>query len=59
MIFIQKLLADLSIFRHNYAIIEPYYPLIIFYEAISFVGFYSLMNVFHTLIGSLGINNFL
>jgi hypothetical protein len=51
------LLADFSIFRHNYAIIEPYYSLVIFSEAIRFVNFYFLMNVFHTLVGFLGINN--
>jgi hypothetical protein len=53
------LLADSHILRHNYAIIKPYYALIILFEAISFVGFYFLMNMFHTLITSLGINNFL
>jgi hypothetical protein len=59
MSFIQNLLADSHILRHNYAIIKPYYALIILFEAISFVGFYFLMNMFHTLITSLGINNFL
>jgi hypothetical protein len=57
MSFIQNLLADFSIFRHYYAIIEPYYSLVIFSEAIYFVGFYFLMNILHTLVGSLGINN--
>jgi hypothetical protein len=57
MSFIQKLLADFIIFRHNYVIIKPYYALIIL--SIHFVGFYFLMNMFHTLIISLGINNLL
>jgi hypothetical protein len=57
MSFIQNLLADFSIFGHHYAIIEPYYSLVIFSEAICFVGFYFLMNMFHTLVGYLGINN--
>jgi hypothetical protein len=49
MSFIQNLLADFIIFSHNYAIIKPYYTLIILSEAFSFVGFYFLMNMFHTL----------
>jgi hypothetical protein len=57
MIFIQKLLADFIIFGHNYAIIKPYNALIILPKAISFAGFYFLMNMFHTLIIPLGIIN--
>jgi hypothetical protein len=51
------LLADFIIFRHNYAIIKPYYALIILSETIRFAGFYFLMNILHTLIIPLGINN--
>jgi hypothetical protein len=57
MSFIQNLLADFIIFRHNYAIIKPYYALIILSETIRFAGFYFLMNILHTLIIPLGINN--
>jgi hypothetical protein len=59
MSFIQNLLVDIGILRHNYAIIKPYYALIILSEPISFVGLYFLMNIFHTLIIPLGINNYL
>jgi hypothetical protein len=59
MSFIQNLLADFSIFRHNYAILKPYYSSIIFSKAICFAGLYFLMNMFHTLVGLLGINNIL
>jgi hypothetical protein len=53
------LLADFIVLRHNYAVIKPYYALIILPETIRFVGFYFLMNMSHTLITSLCINNLL
>jgi hypothetical protein len=46
MCFIQNLLADIIIFRHNYAVIKPYYALIIRSETVCFTGFYFLMNMF-------------
>jgi hypothetical protein len=57
MSFVQDLLADFNIFWHYYAILKPDYPLIIFSEAICLVGFHFLMNVLHTLICSLSVNN--
>jgi hypothetical protein len=57
--FIQNLLADLIFLGHNYAVIKPYNALIIFSETVCFTGLYFLMNVFHTRITSLCINNLL
>jgi hypothetical protein len=57
MSFIQDLLADVNIFLHYYAILKPDYSLIIFPEAICLVGFHFPMNVLHTLIRSLSVNN--
>jgi hypothetical protein len=57
MSFIQNLLADLIILGHNYAVIKPYNTLIILSETVFFTGFYFLMNISHTLITSLCINN--
>jgi hypothetical protein len=59
MCFIQNLLTDIIIFRHNYAVFKPYYALIILSEKVCFTSLYFLMNVFHTLITSLCINNLL
>jgi hypothetical protein len=50
MCFIQNLLADLIILRHNYAVVKPYNTLIISSEAVGFTGLYFLMNMFHSLI---------
>jgi hypothetical protein len=57
MSFVQDLLADFNIFWHYYAIFKPYYSLIIFPEAICLISLHFLMNVLHTLICSLGIDN--
>jgi hypothetical protein len=57
MSFIQNLLADFSIFGHHYAINKPYYSLVIFSKAICFADLYFLINMLHTLVGSLGIND--
>jgi hypothetical protein len=57
MSFVQDLLADLTIFWHYYAIFKPYYSLIICPKAICLASLHFLMNVLHTLICSLGINN--
>jgi hypothetical protein len=54
--FIQNLLAELLIFRNNYAVVEPYNTLIIFSEAAGFSSFYLLMNVLYSLITSLCVN---
>jgi hypothetical protein len=54
--FIQNLLAELLIFRNNYAVVEPYNTLIIFSEAVGFSSFYLLMNVLYSLITSLCVN---
>jgi hypothetical protein len=59
MCFIQNLLADFIIFRHNYAVIKPYYSLIILSKTVCFTDFYFLMNMSYTLITSLCINNLL
>jgi hypothetical protein len=56
MCFIQNLLADLIIFRHNYAVVKPYNTLTVSSEAVGFTGFYFLMNVLHSLIISLCVN---
>jgi hypothetical protein len=56
MCFIQNLLADLIIFRHNYVVVKLYNTLIISSEAVGFTGFYFLMNVFHSLIIYLCVN---
>jgi hypothetical protein len=56
MCFIQNLLADLIIFRHNYAVVEPYNTLIISSEVVGFSSFYLLMNVLHSFIISLYVN---
>jgi hypothetical protein len=56
MCFIQNLLADLFIFRHHYAVVEPYDTLIISSEVVGFSSFYILMNVLYFLIILLGIN---
>jgi hypothetical protein len=57
MSFVQDLLADLSILWHYYAILKPYYSLIIFPEAICLADLNFIMNILHTLISSLGIIN--
>jgi hypothetical protein len=56
MCFIQNLLADFFILRHNYAVVEPYIALIVLSETVSSSGFYFLMDVFHTLIILLSIH---
>jgi hypothetical protein len=57
MSFIQDLLTDFLILWHYYAVVKPYHSLIIFPKTISLVGLHFLMNIFHTLICSLSINN--
>jgi hypothetical protein len=43
-------------FRHNYAVIEPYNPLIIFSEAFGFADFNLFTNMFPAFIILLRIN---
>ena len=52
MSLIQNLLVDFVILGHNYAVVKPYYALIILSETVCFTDFHFLMNVFHTLITS-------
>src|SRR5687767_8758624 len=56
MCFIQNLLAELFILRHNYAVVEPYNTLIIFFETFGLSSPYLLTDVFHTLVIPLCVN---